>query len=91
MFLDKSELWPIEKRVLEYLDQHGPTHREKVVNDLSGRRFSRGSNGNCPRLMGAWCRRLEKAGLVKHVRSDDTWWAYRHHTITDAGRRLIRT
>lgn len=96
-------LTPIERRVLAYLDQRGPSHRERVVVDLAspesdiGRRRDqgwgavRGSNGGTPRIMGAWCRRLVKAGLVKHVRSDDQYWAYLHHEITDAGRARLRS
>lgn len=96
------ELRPIEKRVLAYLDQRGPSHRERVVVDLASaesdighRRDNkwgavRGSNGATPLIMGAWCRRLVKEGLVRQVRSDDHYWAYRHHEITDAGRRALR-
>jgi DNA-binding MarR family transcriptional regulator len=42
-------------------------------------------------IMANWCRRIERAGFVRHVRSDDRYWAYRHHEITDAGRALIRS
>lgn len=101
--LTLATLWPIERRVLEYLDQRGPSHRERVVVDLAspdsqiGRRRDnrwgavRGSNGNTPRIMGAWCRRLVKDGLVRQVRSDDTWWVYRYHEVTEAGRKLLRS
>jgi DNA-binding MarR family transcriptional regulator len=97
-----ADLRPIERRLLAYLDQHGPTHRERVVVDLAGpeshigyRRDQkigavRGSNGATPLIMGAWCRRLIAEGLVNQARSDDRFWAYRHHEITAAGRRLIR-
>jgi DNA-binding MarR family transcriptional regulator len=91
-------LTSIEKRVLAYLDQRGPTHRERVVSDLAspesmiGRRGgrTRGSNGATPLIMGAWCRRLIKAGFVRHVRSDDRFWGYMHHAITAAGRVALR-
>lgn len=93
----------IEKRVLAYLDQRGPTRREEVVIDLasedsliaarrkyskSGRGFVRGSNGATPLIMGKWCKRLEAEGLVRNVRDRDCH--YRHHEITPAGRAALR-
>lgn len=93
-----ATLRPIERRVLAYLDQRGPMHRETVVCDLAspesmigvrgGR--TRGSNGATPLIMGAWCRRLVAAGYVRQVRSDDRFWSYQHHEITDAGRKRLR-
>lgn len=94
-----TSLWPIERRILAYLDQHGPTHRETVVADLAGddsRMGSRrdqsgrvilGSNGGTPRLMAAWSRRLLKAGWVQQVDRDGY---YQHHAITSKGRAAFR-
>lgn len=97
------DLTPIEKRVLGYLEQRGPTHREKVVVDLAGPNsmiaarakysksgcgFVRGSNGATPLIMGKWCKRLEAEGLVRNVR--DREYHYRHHEITTAGRAALR-
>lgn len=91
-------LTPIERRVLGYLDQRGPTHRTHVVCDLASpdSRIGRlggkhnGSNGATPLIMGKWCKRLIAKGLVKLVRSDHPYWAYRHHEITAAGRAILR-
>lgn len=101
--MKREDLTPIELRVLAYLDQRGPTHRERVVIDLagpdsliasrrgwtkSGNGFLRGSNGATPLIMGKWCKRLREAGLVRDIRDRESH--YRHHAITDAGRKLIR-
>jgi hypothetical protein len=95
-----ERLWPIERRVLGYLDQRGPSHRERLVIDLSsdesklGRRRDRGhlqgggSNGAIPLIMGAWCRRLIKEGWVKQI-SDPSGF-YRCHQITPTGRDGFR-
>lgn len=100
--MQSADLTAHERRILAYLDQHGPTHREKVVCDLAsddsmigyrrqqGRGWTRGSNGATPMIMANWCRRLEAAGLVRHVRSDDRHWQYLHHEITDKGKALLR-
>ena len=84
-----------ERRILAYLDQRGPSHRTNVVCDLAspesriGRMGGRhnGSNGATPLIMGKWCKRLEAAGLVQHVRRGGY---YLNHSITDAGRAAIR-
>jgi DNA-binding MarR family transcriptional regulator len=89
---------PIEKRVLGYLDQRGPTHRSTVVCDLAspqsriGRNGGRhnGSNGATPMIMARWCHRLIKDGLVREVREYRHNW-YQHHEITDAGRKALRS
>src|SRR5437868_8268833 len=75
-----TKLWPIERRVLAYLDQHGPTHRSYVVFALArddsriGSRRDRGkiggggSNAGVPLIMGACTRRLQKwVGFGKSV------------------------
>lgn len=85
----------IERRVLAYLDQRGGSaNREAVVCDLAnpdsnlGRGYVNGSNGGVPRIMGAWCHRLIKRGYVREVRDDAG--SYRHHRITDSGRKALR-
>jgi hypothetical protein len=89
-----TDLKPIERRVLAYLDQRGPTERRVAVCDLAnpdsnaGRGFQGGSNGAAPLIMGAWCRRLIEAGLVVEVR--DAGWQYRAHKITPQGQILLR-
>ena len=90
------KLWPIEKRVLAYLDQRGgKANRYDLVPDLSdpdsriGRGNLNGSNAGIPRIMGAWCRRLAKGGLVREVRRIDGY--YGHHEITEAGRSALRS
>jgi hypothetical protein len=97
--MTRDELKPIERRVLEYLDQHGPTHRAQIVRDLSGPETrwggsgpmsGRGSNGAAPLIMGRWCARLIKAGLVRQNNPPSNFYFYSHHEITDAGRRLLR-
>lgn len=96
--LTLEALTPHERRILGYLDQRGPTHRSRVLIDLAspdskwgGKHLSgRSSNNAAPMIMANWCRRLEKAGLVKHVRSEDQHWSYRHHAITPKGRTLLR-
>lgn len=93
------ELTPIERRVLVYLDENGPTHRSHVVCDLASTesRIGRlggkhnGSNGAIPLIMGKWCKRLIAAGHVSLVRSQRPYWAYLHHEITEAGRALLRS
>ena len=87
---------PTERRVLAYLDQRGPTHRTNVVCDLAslksriGSRGGRhnGSNGATPLIMGRWCARLIKEGLVRENRSSEGY--YMSHEITAAGRRELR-
>jgi hypothetical protein len=67
------ELTEHERRILAYLDQHGPTHRSRVIADLAnpaskwgrGQLSGRGSNNASPMIMANWCRRLTVAGLVK--------------------------
>lgn len=90
-----APFWPIERRVLAYLDQHGATHRLRVVQDLSPedsrtntRKQGGGSNGGVPLVMGAWCRRLQRDGLVRAC--SDQQGFYRHHEITPLGRQRLR-
>lgn len=90
-----------EKRLLRYLDQRGPTHREAMVVDLSseesriarragpsGRRYVQGSNGATPMIAANWCKRLVAAGFV--YRRNDREGFYQHHEITHTGRKFIR-
>lgn len=93
-------LWPIERRLLAYLDQHGPSRRSEIVMDLAsddsktGRRRDQGhkrvggSNGGAPLLMGAWTRRLIKLGWIEQINSKDGF--YQHHAITARGRAAFR-
>lgn len=92
--------WAIERRLLAYLDQRGPTHRREIVVDLApddsrigwrrdrNANALRGSDGGVSLLMGAWARRLIKRGWVQQVDDPQGW--YRHHEITPAGRRALR-
>lgn len=87
----------IELRVLSYLDQRGPSHRANVVCDLAspesriGRLGGRhnGSNGATPLIMGKWCSRLRKAGLVGLSTTREGY--YEHHYITATGKKALRT
>lgn len=95
------ELTNHERRILSYLEQHGPTRRDQIVRDLAhpdskiGRcrdgvgHLGGGSSSNGEALiMGAWCKRLTAAELVRQVQRDDGY--YRHHEITPAGRAAWR-
>jgi DNA-binding MarR family transcriptional regulator len=84
---------PIERRVLAYLDQRGPTHRSRVVADLApddsrSAKHQNGSNGATPLIMGSWCRRLDKAGYVRARYDRDAF--YVHHEITPKGSAALR-
>lgn len=94
-----ADLKDIERRVLVYLDQHGPTHRAQMVADLSGPdsrwgiavrigRNAPNGNGAVPLIAGAWCRRLIPWGLVAIDHHEAGY--YRAHAITAAGRRMLR-
>lgn len=91
-----------ERRILQYLDQRGPTHREAMVVDLSsetsrialragpkGKRYVQGSNGATPMIAANWCKRLVAANLV--LRRNTREGFYDHHEITNTGRKLIRS
>jgi hypothetical protein len=91
-------LTPIERRVLAYLDQRGPTHRSSMVVDLAapntkwgqaaqGKSAPRG-NGAVPFIAGKWCARLIRAGYV--IAHYDRQGYYRHHEVTPEGRRKLR-
>lgn len=90
---DGAAVTAIERRVLAYLDQHGPSHRSRVVFDLAspesniGSGFVNGSNGAVPLIMGRWCANLIKAGLVK---VEEHRGRYQCHAITTAGRSALR-
>ncbi|MBU0801389.1 MAG: hypothetical protein KKA05_10380 [Alphaproteobacteria bacterium] len=92
--LKLTDMTDLERRILSYLDQHGPTHRGDVVAALAGpdsrvaKGISNGSNGAVPLIMGKWCRRLIKAGYVAQVQTISGF--YGHHMITDAGKRAMR-
>lgn len=93
-------LWPIERRLLAYLDQRGSSHRSEIVTDLAsddsktgwrrerGHRHGGGSNGGAPLLMGAWARRLIKLGWVEQINDKEGF--YLHHAITARGRGALR-
>lgn len=93
MKLTIAMLTPIERRVLEYLDQRGPRHRGHMVIDLAApgskasRGFQGGSNGAAPLIVGKWCKRLIAAGWVQ-MNTDRGF--YRDHAITNAGRMGLR-
>ena len=55
-----SGMTTIERRVLAYMDQRGPTHRSEIAAD----------------------------GLVANVRDREGF--YRHHAITETGKRMLR-
>ena len=87
-------LWPIERRILSYLQQRGPSWRTNIVLDLAPEGSvmacpKAGSAAGAARVMGAWARRLLKAGLVREVRNDEG--AYRCHEITGLGQEAIRS
>lgn len=90
-----------ERRVLAFLDQRGLMHRRDVVWELAspdskigrardtGSALGGGSSGNGEALiMGRWCRRLARNGLVYEVR--DGFGFYRGHGITCCGRSALR-
>lgn len=84
-------LTPFRLRLLSYLEQRGPTHRSIAVPDLSpadSKMASRHCRGNGARLMGAWCKPLVDAGLVR-VNHDEEGW-YRSHSITEHGAKELR-
>ncbi len=87
-------LWPIEQRILAYLDQRGHAHREAIVFDLAkpgtriGDGIHNGSNAGVPRLIAAWSRRLVKRALIEVMVDRDGY--YSSHRITPAGRAEYR-
>jgi hypothetical protein len=98
-----SVLTKHEMRILRYLDNHGPTHRETLVVDLasdksriaeraaftkSGRRFIRGSNGATPMISANWTKRLVENELVAHHR--DRNYFHIAYAITNRGRAWLR-
>lgn len=91
-----SDLTPFELRILRYLDQHGRMHRSRIVVDLAspnskvasmGGRLG-GSNGAAPLIVGKWCRRMIRRGLIAAEYSRDGF--YQFHMITPAGRQKVR-
>lgn len=98
---EPEALRPIERRVLTFLDQRGPTHRRLVVFELAspdskigrardiGGLLGGGSSSNGEALiMGGWVKRLVKWGWVRSVTRSGGF--YRHHEITSAGRVALR-
>jgi hypothetical protein len=83
-----------ELRILRYLDQHGPVHRQSWVPDLvsphskTARCSMNGSNGAIPLIAGKWCRQLVHLGLVTVERDREGY--YRAHSVTSAGRHFLR-
>ena len=93
------ELTPLERRVLAYLDQKGPTHRANMVTDLvsdesrtayrNRKRYgSGGSNGAVPLIAGKWTKRLLTHGFLRDVRCRD--FIHRAFEVTPAGRAALR-
>lgn len=86
---------PHETRVLQYLEQRGPKHRNLMVPDLAdpesriGRGILNGSNSYIPALAAKWCKRLIAAGYVGERR--DVRGFHRSYYVTEAGRRAVRT
>jgi hypothetical protein len=85
----------IERRVLAHLDQQGgAVHRRAVVESLAdensriGRGVLNGSNSAIPLIMGAWCKRLIRLGLVREARCPRGF--YLAHAITNRGRKELR-
>ena len=91
-----------ERRILAYLDQHGPTRRERIVFDLAapdskigrarddGTALGGGSSGNAEAaIFGHWSRRLKEKALICAI-YDNSGRHYRGHQITTAGRERLR-
>lgn len=80
---------PFRRRLMAYLDQHGPTPRVTIMCDmipdsLAGRK---GDPQNAARIVGRWVEPLIDAGLIRveHHRG-----FYRHHELTERGRAWLR-
>ncbi len=87
------DLWPIERRILQHLDQRGSARRVDMVFDLARegsliRRRGTLGPASAARLFGAWSKRLSERDFIKTVRCAHGY--YRHHEITPAGRRALR-
>jgi DNA-binding MarR family transcriptional regulator len=78
----------LEKRVLAYLEQRGPTYRRIGAHDLANLRNKGYSAQALSRMAGKITFNLRKAGLVRDVRSD--FGFHKHYEITDAGRKALR-
>lgn len=90
----------LEVRILSYLDQHGATHRVKIVFDLASPESKFGQirdgkpwgnarhNAVCALIFGKWSKSLLRAGFVREVVHQRGH--YRAHEITPAGRTLLR-
>lgn len=91
---EKSDLRPIELRVLQYVDQNGPTWRGKLVPDLCspesriGSGIMNGSNSFVPAIAARWVRRLLDGGFLVDPWDQNGHVAYR---ITGLGKALIRS
>lgn len=96
-------LRPFEIRLLVYLDQHGPSRRERIVWDLAspeskigwhrerGKSLHSGGSSNGEALiMGAWAKRLIAMGFIRQVNSNNGGWFYLHHEVTQVGRQALR-
>lgn len=92
-----DDLWPIERRVLQYLDQRGPMNRLQMVADLSspesrhGMGIANGSNGAGTLIAGRWTKRLVRAGFVKENRTRDLHWQHNNFAITATGKKVVRS
>ena len=89
-----EDLSPIERRVIEYLDQRGNSPRDRMVCDLVspdsriGRGHVNGSNAFMPAIAARWTKRLTENGLVRDQRDDEGF--HRHYSITNEGARFVR-
>lgn len=100
-----TECWPIEQRILAYLDQRGRRRHEQMVEDLASpeskiaRGIRNGSNGFVGAIASNWTRRLRKERLVARDEHLSTYTARNEvrkyivhdgYRITDAGKRFLR-
>lgn len=82
-----------ERRILSYLDQRGPTDRRAIVVDLAGDETKTARKRQvlrraAPLIMGSWCRRLVKEGMVRVIIRGGH---YQCHRITEKGRAALRS
>jgi DNA-binding MarR family transcriptional regulator len=79
---------PSELRVLQYLDQRGPTHRHDLAGDIINSTRKSLWNQALTRLAGKLTFRLRQAGLVEENRCKKGF--HNSYSITDAGRKAVR-
>ena len=101
-----EECWPIEQRILAYLDQRGRRTHHQMVKDLANPESKiaqgreRGSNGFVNAHAANWTRRLRKEGLVlleEHLVSYTNGRGERRshishdgYSVTRAGKAFLR-